>query len=75
MINIQIPFIYRFESQDKGPVHINTMDIIEITNFSQNSNWSVIKLQNGETYVSFLSPEDFVADMLNSYNSIVKGLK
>jgi hypothetical protein len=51
------------------------MDIIEITNFPQNSNWSNIQLQNGETYVSFLSPEDFVADMLNSYNSTVKGLK
>jgi len=75
VVNIQIPFIYRFESQDNGPVHINTMDIIEITNFPQNSNWSKIQLRNGESYISFFSPEDFVTDMLNSYNTIVKGLK
>jgi hypothetical protein len=73
-MNIQIPFIYRFDSQDKGPVHINTIDIIEITNFPQNSNWSKIQLKNGESYISFLSPEDFVTDMLNSYKTTIKAL-
>lgn len=75
MLNLQIPFLYRFEDQEIGPVHINTMDIIEIKNYENNSNWSRIILQNGNNYVSFLSPEEFVADLLNSYNLTTKAYR
>ena len=33
MLNLQVPYLYRFEDQEIGPVHINTMDIIEIKNY------------------------------------------
>jgi hypothetical protein len=48
------------------------MDIIEIKNYENNSNWSTVILQNGNSYTSFMSPEEFVADILNSYNRTMK---
>lgn len=75
MLNLQIPFLYRFEAYETGPVHINTMDIIYVTNYSSNSNWSTIQMRNGESYIALLSPEEFAADILNSYNQIMKVYK
>lgn len=72
MLNLQIPFLYRFEAHETGPVHINTMDIIYVANYSINSNWSKVQLRNGESYIARLSPEEFVADILNSYNLTMK---
>jgi hypothetical protein len=66
-----MPFIYRLESQDKGPVHINVSQISSITNSDLNSNWSVIQTAD-TSYVSYLSPEELVADILNSYNLTMK---
>ena len=77
MLNLQIPFLYRFEDQSKGPVHINTMEIIEIKNYEYNSNWSTIILRDtidGE-FTSMMSPEEFVADILNSYNRTMETYK
>lgn len=71
MLNLQVPFLYRFEDQQKGPIHLNVNDILEITNYDSNSNWSKIKT-NGSEYISFLSPEEFVADILNSYNRTMR---
>ena len=67
MVNIQIPFIYRLESQDKGPVHINVNDILTIKNSDVNSNWSVLTMSDGNVYVAFLSPEALNEDILKSY--------
>ena len=75
MLNLQIPFLYRFEDQSKGPVHINTMEIIEIKNYVNNSNWSTIILRNTEEFTSMMSPEEFVADILNSYNRTMETYK
>lgn len=77
MLNLQVPFLYRFEDQSKGPVHINTMEIIEIKNYEYNSNWSTIILRNaiGGEFTSMMSPEEFYADILNSYNLTMKAYK
>ena len=72
MLNLQVPFLYRFEDQTSGPVHINVTDIIYVKNYDKNSNWSNIQLRNGESYISKLSPEEFVADILNSYKLTMK---
>lgn len=72
MLNLQIPFLYRFEAYETGPVHINTMDIIYVSNYVSNSNWSKIQLRNGESYIARLSPEEFVADIVDSYNRTMK---
>lgn len=74
MLNLQVPFFYRFEDQTKGPIHINVSDILEISNYGSNSNWSQIKT-NGSEYISFLSPEELVADILNSYNLTMKAYR
>lgn len=66
MINLQIPFIYRLESNDKGPVHINVNTITSIQNSDTNTNWSIVQTTN-TTYTSNLSPEELVADILTSY--------
>lgn len=74
MLNLQIPFMYRLESQDKGPVHINVSQISSIKNSELNSNWSVVQTADS-FYVSYLSPEELVADILNSYNSTMKAYR
>lgn len=75
MLNLQMPFIYRLETKDDGPVHINTLDIITIKNSDNNSNWSLVESRQGFTYVSYLSPEELVADILNSYNLTMKAYR
>lgn len=74
MLNLQVPFLYRFEDQDKGPIHINVNDIREISNYDKNSNWCKIKTEATE-YISFLSPEELVADIINSYNLTMKAYR
>jgi hypothetical protein len=82
MFNLEIPFFYRIETQDSGPIHINISSISTIRNSNINTNWSIVKINTNnnsssfvEEYVVFISPEDLIADILQKYMETIKTLK
>lgn len=79
MLNLELPFFYRVETQDKGPIHINVSNITTIRNSDVNSNWSIIKINTNNTstsfveeYTVFLSPEELIQDIIGTYLRTMK---
>lgn len=67
-----LPFFYRLDTQDQGPIHINIDNIDSIKNNDTNTNWSTITINRSNTvvtYTSFLSPEELVNDILETYKN------
>lgn len=72
-------YLYRLETVDGFPIHINTNEIKYIKNNTTNTNWSDIFLLSNTTttpdYIAPLSPEELTEDILLHYRNTLQYLK
>lgn len=72
-------YLYRLETVDGFPIHINTNEIKYIKNNTTNTNWSDIFLISNTTttpdYIAPMTPEELTEDMILQYRTILQYLK
>lgn len=72
-------YLYRLETVDGFPIHINTNEIKYIKNNTTNTNWSDIFLLSNTTttpdYTAPMTPEELTEDIILQYRTILQYLK